>query len=112
MVKKDVLFSRILEIKDYIENNINEKFSIEATIDFLEYAMNMEEFQLLYLENEYLNGITLSSQEKLAVFFNKMSNEEILDLYDSIYNVKEKDVFCIKKVIDKGGSVLKKIKRF
>ena len=91
-IDNDKTLNRLLEIGEYIKNKRNEVLSIEEIQTFLNFAMNMGEFQIYILEKKYKENINLSETDMLEEFLNQTSNEEILTLYDILQNTDEKNI--------------------
>jgi hypothetical protein len=75
------VIQKVIELQEIIFNKKQKVLSIEKIIDFLKSAMNYGKFQI-WLSECTFNGIKLTINDKLREFFNLISVEEILNIYD------------------------------
>ena len=96
----DDTLNNIERIQKYILDNRGVELSVEEINRFLGFAMNMGDFQLWCLEQEYEYGKKYSREELLRKFLKGTSLDEILVLYDILENTGEKNINNILKELN------------
>ena len=100
---------KIIELQGIILDKKQKSLSVEKMIRFLNSAMNYGKFQIWLLENQ-IDGVKLSTNDKLKKFLEETSTDEILTLYDIEQNYDDANLENIAKQTGK-GPILEKIRK-
>ena len=100
---------KIIELQGIILDKKHKSLSVEKMIRFLESAMNYGKFQIWLLDNQ-IDGIKLSTNDKLRKFLEETSTDEILTLYDIEQNYDDANLENVVQQTEK-GPILEKIRK-
>jgi len=90
---------RLLGIKSKLASEKNANMSDQELFNFLDNAMNYDEMQIWLMQMD-IRGIEVSLNDSLKKFFELVTDEDILGLYDIEQNYNENNIESVKKLIN------------
>lgn len=106
--KTEKVINKIHDIQILLLNERGIELSYDDVLKFLDYAMNIDEFQLWTLEQKYTNKLELTHDELLKTFLDNTSYDDILSLYDIINNMGDNNIKKLSKNIEKDFKIKNK----
>ena len=99
-IQDNNIISRLIIIKQKIESKKQSNINYDELLTFLQSSMNYDDMQLWLMKKES-QGIKLTLDDKLKIFFEINTDDEILLLYDIEQNYDENNIGSIKKKLKK-----------
>lgn len=95
-IQNSDIVSRLLTIKETLEEKKNGKMSYSKLFKFLKSIMNYDEMQIWIMKQQMI-GRELTINDMLEKFFELKTDEDIMKLYDIEQNYNENNINHIKE---------------
>lgn len=99
-IQDNDIVSRFILLKQKIESKKQSNINYDELLTFLQSSMNYDDMQLWLMKKES-QGIKLTLNDKLKIFFEINTDDEILLLYNIEQNYDENNIGSIKRKLKK-----------